>query len=136
MPITVEKLPDEPIIILTITKPVDFAQELPPAYDEVAELLQEIEGPFYRISDFSGMQQSGVNELINLLMTAFRSRSGSLIDPELKARTRSLIVGDFKLVEMGVSILRKQAPDLNVSVFRSVNTALAYARDQLEEAAA
>ena len=126
MPISVKRFPNEPIIMMSVTDPVDFMEELPPAYDQIADLAEGIEGRIYRITDFSQVDNT-VGRLINILVRSSKSQKGSITDPEMRARTQSILVGTSQFVRMGANILNRQF-GIELSIFDTVDEALEYVR--------
>ena len=98
MPITVELLPDEPIIVATMREPINYTEETPPMFTQMIELRdKELAGKFnkyYVIIDMQGIKPSfseivfslnearktGANRLPNLSMTLNLVGSGDLFE--------------------------------------------------------
>jgi len=58
MTITVEKFQDEPVIMATMTDPMNFYQEIPDMFAQILELRDSIQGhsKYYTIIDMTGIK--------------------------------------------------------------------------------
>ena len=131
MPAIVVKLPDEPIIVLTVTDPFAPQGDLPPAYEEVAEMIEDMPGPIYCLYDLSSVYL-GFGDLIVVLGTAIRGTPGSASDP----RVRGVIVGYDELAQLASEASRQeQYGHLDFPLFAVIEEAVAYARAELAEQA-
>jgi hypothetical protein len=131
MPAIVVKLPDEPIIVLTATDPFAPQEDLLPAYEEVAEMIEDMPGSIYCLYDLSSVYL-GFGDLIVVLGTAIRGAPGSASDP----RVRGVIVGHDELAQLAADASRQeQYGNLDLPLFALMEEAVAYARAELAEQA-
>jgi hypothetical protein len=127
MPAMVVNLPDEPIIVLTATDPFVPHEDLPPAYEEVAEMIDGVPGPVYCLYDI-GSVYLGFSDLVTTLSTAIRGTPGSASDPRVKV----VIVGTDDLAQLASEASRQeQYGRLNFPLFASMEEAVAYARAEI-----
>jgi hypothetical protein len=87
MPVTVEKLPDEPIILVTAVGEVN-AEIMRDAYKQIAAICETIEGPIYRITDVR-KQVTTFAKMMQIVQKAATGEAGTTTDP----RIRSVFVG-------------------------------------------
>jgi hypothetical protein len=132
MPFTVEKLPEEPIVLVKIKvgDQKDFERDFPPLVQRIAELVAGIEGPIYRITDLTEVNIS-FGELVLAMQQEYRSEMpGTAADPRIQV----VLVTSSKLIEVGAEGVPKsihyggkQPP----KIFPTMDEALAYARAEL-----
>ena len=125
MPATVEKLPNEPIILVTVEGHLDvsLAREI---YAKIAELADDIQGPIYRITDLR-KQTSSFADNIAVVKEASNRKPGTTSDP----RITNVFVGREQISPVTLAVMRRDNPDSH-GVLDSVEDALAYVRWQLE----
>lgn len=125
MAFSVERVPDEPIIIMTILRRYDFEKDAPEAHTEVDRLLEEIEGRAYLITDYSQIDLT-FSQLVVALGRATRGETGSASDPRIR---QNIFVGEGEMVDLAAeSLLQTQYGKLPVVVFPSLEKALTYVR--------
>ena len=122
----VEKLPNEPIILVHVRPHLTESSEV----DEVAaacDRLIEGRGPYYRITDFSQFSMT-FSGLVLGMATETQHIPGSLSDPRL----RNIFVGTQEMVDLGAKSARQaQYGELEIMLFASLDQAIEYARLQL-----
>ena len=126
---TLERLDNEPIILVTVFPPTSSYEGTIQLLHEIAELATTIpDGPIYRINDYSAITPT-LDDLINVMtLEAKLGLPGSVGDP----RTHLIAVGSGELVELGASSFSQdQFGNHNVPLFTSQDDALNYAREQL-----
>jgi hypothetical protein len=125
MPATVEKLPDEPIILVTIDGHLDvaIARQI---YAEIAELAQDIEGKVYRITDLR-KQTSSFMDTIGVVKEAAKGSPGTTSDP----RITNVFVGHGKVAPTTLNLMRQKNPESH-GVLETVEDALEYVRWQIQ----
>lgn len=125
MPYEVSRLADEPIIIATLTDPIDWAHDIKQTTAQVAALAAEIDGPGFRITDLTQATVT-FSELMMGLATVLRSEGGWLSNP----RMRPLVVTKQKLGREFQTFVAEQEQygKLNVEVFSTLAEAIAFAR--------
>lgn len=100
MPVTVERLPGEPIIIATHTGHTT-AEEVADMFARSAELMHGVEGTVYRITDVTGVTLSLPN-LLGIVGEASKREPGSPSDPRLKVH----IVGTDAMAKLYVEFIK------------------------------
>lgn len=125
---SIQKLPDEPIIIDTHSEPmeaigyVNFATEL-------SDVANSIQGPIYRISDLRDMTFS-FPTLVHVLAEETKSgRPGSAGDPRVNL---VLVAVDLVADLIKSSAQQKQYGGRNFPIFDTVDAALAHVRKQIK----
>jgi hypothetical protein len=129
MAITIEKLPDEPILMSVYDGRLS-TEDLRYTEQESIKLAQDLKKPVFRISDARTMEVS-FPDLVVLLFDAARARNnpGSLSDPNF---VDLIVVKPDGLVAFGTrSLGQEQYGRLNIRVFESIESALAHAREEI-----
>lgn len=106
MPITVELLPNEPIIVATMREPIDYNDEVPPMFTQMLELRDtELAGKFkkyYVVIDMIGIKPS-FSEIVFSLNEARKTGQKRLPDLPMSLN----LVGAGDLFEMVANALRQ-----------------------------
>lgn len=126
MPVQVEKLPNEPIIILTYSGDVD-AETIKSAFHQSVELMASMEGTVYRISDVRGfdLDPAAMLELFKLIADIRNDLAGSSADP----RIHGVFVGDHELARLYAEIMGQYAfGSTQIPFYETLDEALAYIR--------
>jgi hypothetical protein len=127
---TVEKLQDEPIVMVTFSPPVgtfsETAETGRAVITQVASLIAGIEEPVYRINDFSQVNIH-FDQLCMLTNEECQGRAGSLSDPQV----RGVIVGFSRTIKIFREVLSLHCPFIDVLAFTSLDEALEHVRCQL-----
>ncbi len=125
MPVAVEQIPNQPIIVVTVTEPFDPLKEMPVSNRQFSEIAATIQGTLYRIVEITRLK-IGFNDLVNVL--AVDTRSGPGADP----RVRTVIVGSGEMVELGVKAMKqRQYGAKETPMFASLDEALTYVNAEL-----
>ncbi|NDJ54669.1 MAG: hypothetical protein GYB68_16500 [Chloroflexi bacterium] len=121
----VEKLPDEPIIIVTVTESSDV-ESVAAACDAI---IGDKLGPFYRINDFSAFSFTFSGLMVGMAAETTRL-PGSLSDPRIKP----VFVGTSDMVKLGSQAGRQeQYGELAILLFATLEDALQHIRLQLQD---
>jgi hypothetical protein len=129
MPITVEKLQDEPIILVICQEPINYLQEAPAAFDQILALRDSIHGSskYYIVFDAS-MIKIDFSSLVFLMGELNRASEKRRADLPLSVS----LVGSGGLIELAAAILQhQQYGDHRPPLFNSVDQALASVRADL-----
>lgn len=125
MPPTVEKLPGEPIAIVTHYPPYKPDQDIVAAEHELAKILAEMQEPLFVITDYSGVDVSFNDLVMSLADASSRTEAASVRSDKI----RLVLVGSSDLVELGASALaQEQYGSVQTPFFKSIDEALAYCR--------
>lgn len=127
MPMVVERLPGEPIIILTLQPPLTLPDELRASIEETAHITEQFYGIYYRIVDVS---QPGIqfNDIVMTIAESAKGRAGSITD----VRARNVYVGSGEIVDLlAGSPLHKQYNSREAHRFDTMDQALAYVRSAI-----
>jgi hypothetical protein len=120
MPITVERLPDQPILVATYTGQITL-QDVKGMYEQSGRLAGDISGAVYRISDTREAKTS-LLEILRIARVAADDMPGSTSDP----RIHVIFVGTNEATRMMVDVLRQpQYVGKQFAIFRSMEEALA-----------
>lgn len=125
MAFTVERLEDEPIVVLTVTYPIEDANKEGEDSDAaVAAAGESIDGQYYRIAEMSGLELSW-QDMVYWLNQQRESKPGSINDP----RVMSLLVSDTAMTQQTAQFASQpQYGGREIKVFRTLDDALAHAR--------
>jgi hypothetical protein len=130
MAYTVERLTNEPIVVLTVVDPLGPPEMQREAQTKVAEAGADVTGPLYRITDLTGLSISFGDIVRSLGEEAKDKREGSMSD----GRVRSLIVAKDEIIKMAAaSLSQQQYGALPIKLFTTRDEAVAYAREQVAE---
>jgi hypothetical protein len=126
MPLKMTKLPNEPIIIATITGILD-TDVVSQMYRQTNEIMAQLGlSKVYRISDYTEANISFA-DLLRVTALAGTDQPGSANDP----RITPLFVGTDAMVRLGADVLRQR--QVNIQIFRTINDALDAIRLQMME---
>jgi hypothetical protein len=126
MAFQIKKLPDEPILIITIDLPMErHLAEFRVLCGEIGRLVDEAPGPVYRILDLRG-EDIAFSDILLGIAEHSGNQSGSLIDP----RTRLMMVGTHAMIPVAVRKI-KQKLDVDVPWFMTLHEALTYNRSKI-----
>ena len=130
MSITIEHLPDEPIVIMKFEGSVTAA-EVTKELQAVAEQIAEIPGTIYRIYDISDLEMS-IREIITLVNRLRRQIPGVYNDPGFEI----VFVNDSRTSQMYADILRTQVfREQPIRIFGGTAEAVEYVRKRQNETA-
>ncbi len=122
MSMTVEHLEGENIVVVAYDGDADLDQAIAQAQAEIATILNNHEGIFYRIDDLSKVQMDW-NAFVVGIATATRPVPGSMTDP----RIRGVLVGDYDMARMASSSMKQQQYGAtDTPIFATRDEALAY----------
>jgi hypothetical protein len=130
MAYTIEKLPDEPIIILTVRDPLGTPAEHRKSHEEMVAVINTIEGNVYRITD---MRELNINfaDMLHRIAEEAKARSAGAMSDE---RIKGIVVGSHDMVRLGTQALsQQQYGGLKIPLFERLEEALDYARDEIRK---
>ena len=127
MPFTIERLPDEPIIIVRLqgTNPPEEQRDI---YVQSAKLAEDINGHVWRISDFSGldMDETFFARALQAAKVAKGKEEHSTVDPNVTV----FFVAPTKSARFIQNALVRNRP---IPVFHNMDDAIKAARLQIEK---
>lgn len=131
MPITYERLPDEPILIVATIGDLTVAgmQEI---FARSAEIQREIGGVLYRITDNTRLDVSAQDfiNIIHLVQQAGKGTPGSSADPNIRA----VLVADNRWsLLFREALSQPQFGGVFLPIFETLEQALAYVRVQIRQ---
>lgn len=125
MAFTLELLPNEPILI-AVGKGLLSVQDFADMFEESRKLLEGMEGPIYRISDFREASSSFM-DLIRMSQMASKGGAGTTTDPRIKA----ILVGTNQWVSLARTIFEQpQYSAMRLPTLENMEDALTYTRAQ------
>jgi hypothetical protein len=127
---SVEKLPDEPIIIAVAFEEFDWKHDLPDSSLEVKQLLDEQPLKVFYIADFQ-QTHMGLNDLIFAANFSARSGTNVLHHPKIYKFLAVTTNRAIALANQGLS--SEVFGAVPVKVFPSIDEALIYAREHITE---
>jgi hypothetical protein len=119
----VERLPAEPIIVVTIHGHLD-APIMQQIYNDVADHADQIEGTVYRITDLRHMDVT-LADMVEIIKEAGRGVPGSATDP----RIMNIFVGKSHMTRFAADMLRlRRFGGVCCILINTMEDALAYVR--------
>jgi hypothetical protein len=129
---SITKLPDEPIVIVTIRLPLhEYLDDIAILNEQVAQILATTEGPVYRISDGSKLDDIAFSDILLWLGEQRTSRPGSVLD----SRVIPIAVGSGRMAQAGLRKLAERT-GVHMPLFETLEEAVEFARAQLAQRAA
>jgi hypothetical protein len=129
MAYTVNRLPNEPIIMITFIAPVDPAVDMGNSNAEVNNLAKQISGTVVTITD----SRSYTPSFDHLIIALDEMRRSITSDPDFIR----IIVGSDEMLGFAVKAAKqRQYGEHELPLFGKVEDALAYARSELAQRAA
>lgn len=124
---TVERLPDEPIIIIRFKGKVNL-QVVGETFDIVNQFAQEVGGVVYRISDYTETT-STFGEILQGMAAAAKQRAeGSVFD----SKVRLMFVGTNQWIRLMRDMMQQpQFGNLQIPTFVSIEDALSFIRREI-----
>lgn len=126
MPYTVERLPGEPIILLTFTKPYD-TEQAKMASAEVNLIMQNETEKFYRVSDVSQLDNDP-RDVVTGFSHHRQLADGSVTDPRL---IPVVVGGGMSGVILARSLNVSTQGKVEVLLYDTVEEALSDIRDRI-----
>ena len=127
MSYTIEKLPGEPIIIVTTHPDFDAEAEYPLVRKEVAELLSRQPAPVFYIMDYTHLS-AGLDEIMIVASGRTRQPDANLRHPNV---WQAIVVTNQDILRMAArGVSGEVFGGFDVPTFDTLDEALAYARAQ------
>src|SRR5687767_14243438 len=124
MNVNVHRIPDKPIVIVTYDKLTHFQAQIREVHQQVAEIMNGIEGPCYRIDNYRSLNVTS-SLLVSALFEESQWKPGSATDP----RIRHIVVGAARVLRIGaLTPPRRFTSDKRTPVFLTVNEAIIFAQ--------
>ena len=125
-PFTIQKLPDEPIILATLSSAYRLADHAGLPTAAITTLLEEADAPCYLIFDLRDIKPPSVDQIIQVANRSSRGSESLLHHDKIK---QAILVSTSKIVELAAKGLRHDVfGNVNILVLPTVDEALAYAR--------
>ncbi|NDJ77931.1 MAG: hypothetical protein GYB65_16905 [Chloroflexi bacterium] len=122
MPITVERLADENVIVAIATSPLDPVADIRRSWQDTARLAQDLEGHVFAISDFSQ-----VNLSQHELEAGLDGLNGETLPPD---NSTMIFVSNNGLADTLTQAYQDQYTGRRPVLFETIDDALAYIRWQ------
>jgi hypothetical protein len=127
MKFNVERLSNEPILIVTIYKDYVVGRDSAEIVQTVDSKIGKEESGLYSIYDLRDMKMT-FGELVLALSNQSQRAPGAMADP----RTQAVIVGSSELVRFGAEAFKQeQYGNLKFPLFETLDEALVYARTEV-----
>lgn len=125
MPVTIERVENEPIVISTFTGRIQ-AEDLAAFFTELEPIIDRMEGPIYLVSYIPFVEYSA-DDLVALLHLA----KARYIEAQSNPTQTILFVGSSALVRIYKDALtRPEFGGVSIPMFDTLDAALAYIREQ------
>jgi hypothetical protein len=125
MPFTIERFPDEPIVLVVYENPFDFQHDLAELKGQLSDLVANVPGTVCAIHDIRS-SQNGFDAVAVGLAASFESD-----DAYLEPRVRTIVVGTGSLAKPEAEGNGKASGLPVVGLYDTPGEALAYARVHL-----
>ena len=119
MPVTVERLPGQPIIILHYEGFLDL-ETVKSAFIQSAKIAAEIEGTIYRIADVRNADSNFV-EIVNIIKASRANVQGNATDTKFQV----IFVGQNQLIHLYTDVL-KQLGAAPIPIFHTMEDAMQF----------
>jgi hypothetical protein len=128
MAVTVEKYPDEAIMLICMINPFEFQTELPQMIDDMARVFEASSERLYTIIDATDLEL-GFSEMVMGLAELAKDQNAVMRHP--KALGYVIIANNDTLRLAGQALTQKQYGSLAVTVVNDGNEAFALARQEI-----
>lgn len=129
MPVTVQQLPDEPILMTTLFGQATYEDYLT-MYAEIQKFREGNTGIMYRITDTTQVNEVAFAQVIETLKIASKGTVGSATDPNM----RVVYVANRPTVLFGLNAMRQQQfGGIEIPVFKTLEDALAFVRHEISK---
>lgn len=128
MPYKVERLPNEPIIVVTWQSPTDPGEDADKMCEEVDACIKPDETKVYCINDFREVKIN-FSALVSGMAVQRQNRPGAAGDP----RIRSIMIGSGTLWDLASKAAKQlQYGGLDMPLFATLDDAIAHAREKIK----
>ncbi len=128
MPITVEQLPNEPIVLVRVTDPFDASLDIPTMLQEAGRLFDASKEPLFDITEVVDLKGS-FSDLVTSLSMLTRDGSNVWKHPNVMGYA---IVMDNTLTRVAATVLGKDR-STTVTVTKTLDEALVLAREAIQK---
>lgn len=129
MALEVERIGNEPIVVMHFLEPFDGAADVGRANEITAQLLQEMGAPIYRI-EHVGHMELDFSKMVAGLGASKKAVTGSMADTNVYG----IFVGEGDIPEMTAKAFSQgQYGGKEVPFFNSVQEAITHARQQMKK---
>jgi hypothetical protein len=129
MPVKLEQLPNEPIVIQTMSPDYRLTDELPQDHPKLYAFLDGLSEPVFWIVDISKVRDINMEDLLKGTRLVATGEKPLYHHPNMR---QALYVSTKDLIKLAATGLgHDQFGNLNVKVFDSLDAALAYARERI-----
>ena len=123
----VEKLPDLPVIVVTVLEDWDSGRDAPLALDSVTAFLDETEEPLYYCSDLTQSPRWGLSDVISVANLAARGRNIAK-HPKLKG---VIAITTDRMIDLAARGMNSEVfGHLSITVFPTLDEALESLRSE------
>lgn len=127
MTVTLEKMPNEPIVTATLSGEVTIA-EMEEMYAKCAEIIKEV-GRIYRITRLDNTT-TGFMDILKILQAAGKGNPGSSSDPNVGV----IFLGSGSLIQLITNTMRQpQFAGVQLPIFQSMEDTLTYIRYDMDK---
>lgn len=127
MSVSVEKLPNQPIIIAMLEGQVTVPM-MTAMFQQSANLMAGMEGPVYRITNVQASVNTTFGDILHVVKEASKGVPGSTTDP----RVKPVFVGSHAMVKLAANMLEQgQFGSVHLPIFKSMDDALDYIYTEL-----
>jgi len=129
MKLSAERLPDEPILMITLGKDYQVGRDTPEYMKAIADNIGPDETGLFVIYDLREMKMT-FGDLVYVMGNQLEKRPGLMTDPRLN----TIVIGSTELVKLGIQAFEQEQYGKNkFPLFISIDEGLKYAREQLKQ---
>jgi hypothetical protein len=133
MPFTIEKLPDEPIVFVTMSNPFDVKQDVPQFAHQLQAIFDAEPGPLWDVTDVRGLSVD-FSDMVRGMSMVTRGELAVLRHPKVR---RFAIVASNNLILIAAKALgQQQYGAIPVTICESLDEAFAVVRAEIERVGA
>lgn len=133
MPADVRLLPDEPIIMVTLTDPFENKDHIPELNTRLREILDAAKEPLWDVTDLTQMKPPPFGEVVSGTAMMTRGELASLKHPKIAGIA---VVTTNDILRLATNALSQaQYGGVKTTMYKSLDEALAEVRKQIREKA-
>lgn len=128
MKLKAERLPGEPILMITLGKDYMVGRDTPEYMKAIADNIGPDETGLFVIYDLREMKMT-FGDLVYVMGNQMEKRPGLMTDPRLN----TVVVGSTELVKLGIQAFQQEQYGKNkFPLYASIEEGLKYAREQIQ----
>jgi hypothetical protein len=132
VPFTIEKLPDEPIVLVTISSPLDVKHDLPLLAHQLQAVFDAEDGPLWDITDARDLSLA-FGDMVSGMAMMTRGELAVLRDPKL--RRFAIVVSNNLIMIAAKGLGQAQYGAIPMLICETLDEAFELVRAEINESA-